>query len=224
MFVLVAVCAARRGLLVIGCRRLLHRLRLDHKSHSTMFLIVLFPPHDGAPLPPAPAAYCSDANGLQSPASAPRLTRCGLCSSHRRTRRRCLLCLCAGACLTCSRYLAAFASHCGGYRLVRYPVSALWAFHGRSLSPRQCWHERRQFAKTAARQGRRRISRCVGESQSLPPLTVEGASCGCFHCWLDARPTDSRRNRQGKRVKHRGFSSAPSNRPRGATNASAGAR
>jgi hypothetical protein len=35
---------------------------------------MLFPLHEGATLPPAPAACCSDANGLQSPASAPRLT------------------------------------------------------------------------------------------------------------------------------------------------------
>jgi hypothetical protein len=194
-----------------------HRVAADrfNVSRSTIiaaapcFHIVLFPPHDGAALPPAPAACCSDANGLHSPASAPRLTRLGLRPSHRRTRRRCLLCLCACACLTWSRYLAAFASHCGGYRLVRYSVTAFRAFHGRWLSPRQCWHERRPFAKTATRQGRRHIARCVCEFPTLPPPVAAAASCGCSRCWLDARPTDSRRNRRGRRGRHRDASSAP---------------
>ena len=74
-FVLVAVCPAPLGLLVIGCRRLLPRHRLDHKSRQHQVndtLHAVSPQPGGAPLPPAPAAYCSDANGLQSPASAPR--------------------------------------------------------------------------------------------------------------------------------------------------------
>jgi hypothetical protein len=76
---LVAVCAARRGLLVIGCRRLLPRHRLDHKSHSTMFSHrAVFPCTDALRWPRA-FGLCSDANGL-SPAASSALR-------HRQTAR-----------------------------------------------------------------------------------------------------------------------------------------
>ena len=75
-FVLVAAPAPLRGLWSSGGRRLIPCRTLDHELHSTIFHIVLFPLHDGAPPPPASVAFAQTQMASAARAGSAPHVRC----------------------------------------------------------------------------------------------------------------------------------------------------